>query len=76
MRCKLISTLVAGLLAGIPLAVNAADDTFALTGNLGIGARGVNVNALDPSKFREYRDLGGGAIGIFDIRGQSGRAHV
>lgn len=69
MRPKLISILVANLLIASPLAI-AADGGLTWSSSVGVGLRSVNDNALDPSKSKEYRDLGSGAIGVFDVRGR------
>ena len=70
MRFKLISMLVASLFVASPLALAAEGGGMTWSGSASIGLRGVRDNALDPSKLNEYRDLGDGAIGIFDVRGR------
>ncbi|NBR27492.1 MAG: hypothetical protein EBT83_03630 [Betaproteobacteria bacterium] len=74
MRVRLISLLVANVLVAVPFAFAAeggADSaSFKWSGDVSFGARGSSTNALDPSKFRESRDVHSTAIGIFDIRGR------
>lgn len=74
MRVRLISLLVANVLVAVPFAFAAeggADSaSFKWSGDVNFGARGSSTNALDPSKFRESRDVHSTAIGIFDIRGR------
>ena len=69
MNPKPISILMVNFLAGCPFAL--ADDGMVWSGSAGIGLRGVNETARDPSKLNEYRDLDSGVIGIFDVRGRS-----
>ena len=52
-------------------AVGAADvGGFGITGNVGLGYQYSNINANDPSKATEYRDLSSGVLGTFDIKGR------
>ena len=52
-------------------AVGAADvGGFGITGNVGLGYQLSNINANDPSKATEYRDLSSGVLGTFDIKGR------
>src|SRR3982750_4928068 len=69
MRLTLISLAVASMFVAPPMAF-AADGGFGLSGSAGIGLRNVNINAPDPSKAKEYRDLSNGVIGIFDVKGR------
>ncbi len=71
MRAKLVTILAAGLLALSPAARAADGDAGCkLSGNIGIGVQGVNVNALDPSKFKEYRDMSNGLLPTFEFKGR------
>ena len=74
MRPKLMSILVANLLAAAPLAY-AADGDVQWSGSVSAGARNVDDKATDPSKLNEYRDLGSGTSGIggFELRGRGDR---
>ena len=69
MRPKRIWIIVASLLIGSSLAL-AADDSYTLSGSVGLGLRSVHDNASDPSKSKEYRDLSPGVIGIFELKGR------
>ena len=57
---KLNALPALGLLATV-VAAHAADiGGFAVTGNVGLGYQYSNINANDPSKATEYRDLSSG----------------
>jgi hypothetical protein len=71
MRAKLVTILGAGVLALSAVARAADEDPGCKTsGNIGIGVQGVNVNALDPSKFKEYRDMSNGVAPTFEFKGR------
>jgi MtrB/PioB family decaheme-associated outer membrane protein len=74
MRPKLISILVANLLAAAPLAF-AEEGDVQWSGSESVGLRIVDEKAADPSKLNEYRDLGSGAASIngFELRGRGDR---
>lgn len=68
MKPRLISILVASLFA--PALGYAQEAQPEWSGSVSIGVRGVGINANDPSKFNEYRDLERNAnvFGGFELR--------
>ena len=68
MKPKLISILVAS--AFVPALAQAQEPQRTWSGSVSIGARHSAVNANDPSKFNEYRDLEDGTqpFGGFEVR--------
>ncbi len=68
MKPKLLSILVAS--AFVPALVQAQEAQKEWSGSVSIGVRDVGINANDPSKFNEYRDLKDGAnpFGGFELR--------
>lgn len=78
MRPKLITILVANLLAVSPLAF-AEEGDMQWSGSVTVGARYVNDDdAPDASKLNEYRNLGDGGSGIagFELRGRGDRYYT
>ncbi len=80
MKNKFLSVLAAGLTVASPVAM-AADgavtvDGATVSGELGVGVRGLKSNSTDPSKLQQFRDLGSGLIGSFDIRGRSDEGYL
>lgn len=69
MRPKLTSILVANLFIVSPLAI-AADGGLNWSGSVSLGLRSVRDTAKDPSKLNEYRDLGSGVLGVFEVQGR------
>lgn len=72
MNKKLTSLLIANLFAAAPAFGQFAD--FRLEGSVSLG--GIRVDdkdAVDASKLNEYRDLSGGVLSVFDIRGRGPR---
>src|SRR4051812_1173418 len=71
MNVKLVTVLAASLLA-LPAVGRAADEDpgCKLSGNLGVGFLLNNTNALDPSKFREYRDMHSGIAPTVEFKGR------
>ena len=80
MKRKLIYLLAAGLVAIPPVAWGEGEAVTlggaTVSGELSIGFRGLKSGAADPSKLKEYRDLGSGAIGAFDIRGRGEEGYL
>jgi MtrB/PioB family decaheme-associated outer membrane protein len=72
MNKKLISILIADLLAAAP--AFAQSDDFKLQGALSVGGIYVDdKDALDASKMNEYRDLSNGVLTTFDVKGRGTR---
>jgi Putative outer membrane beta-barrel porin, MtrB/PioB len=71
MNRKLLTLVVAGLLASSS-AAQAADEEpgCRLFGSIGTGFQASNVNARDPSKFNEYRDMSNGVLPNFEFKGR------
>src|SRR3954469_23529980 len=71
MNRKLLTLVAAGVLASSS-AVRAADEEpgCRLFGSIGTGLLGSNVNARDPSKFNEYRDMSNGLTPNFELKGR------
>ena len=55
MKPKLLSILVAGVF--VPVFAQAQEPEKEWSGSLSVGVRQIGLNANDPSKFNEYRDL-------------------
>jgi MtrB/PioB family decaheme-associated outer membrane protein len=74
MKPRLLSVLVANLFVAAPPAL-AQDAQPQWSGSVSAGARYVDNDARDPSKFNEYRDLENGTSGIFgfELRSRSQR---
>ena len=70
MKSKLIAVCIASLFAGAS-SVPAQQTGLKWTGEVSLGLRYVHVNAGDPSKFREYRDLDTNALTMLDLRAES-----
>jgi MtrB/PioB family decaheme-associated outer membrane protein len=69
MNKRLIAILIANLFAATPVL---ADDALKLEGSVSVGGITSDENdAKDPAKFKEYRDLDGGALFGFDVKGRS-----
>ncbi len=77
MKPKLITTLVASLLAASPLALAAEGGGMTWTGEASLGVRQTNDAALDNSKLNEYRDLGSTTpLTTFDVRGRGNDYYI
>lgn len=62
MKRKLLSVLVAGVF--VPAFAQAQEPQRETSGSITLGVRHIGVNANDPSKFTEYRDLPEGTTGF------------
>lgn len=72
MNKKLIGILVANLFAVAPS--YAQSDDFRLQGSVSLGGMHVDdKDAVDASKFNEYRDMSNGVLSGFDLRGRDSR---
>jgi MtrB/PioB family decaheme-associated outer membrane protein len=68
---KLISILISGLFVSAPAFAQSGDS--AVQGSVSVGGIGVSKSdTKDAFKLQEYRDLGGGALGGFDVRARPG----
>lgn len=72
MNKKLIGILVANLFAAAPSF--AQSDDFRLQGSVSLGGMHVDdKDAVDASKFNEYRDMSNGLLAGFDMKGRGNR---
>lgn len=69
MKSRLLPILIANLFAASAFAQDTSQ-AFRWTGSIDFGVIGKNLNATDEGKAREYRDLDGGVLGGFDIKGR------
>jgi hypothetical protein len=74
MKPNLFAILIAALLATTGF-VSAEEDSFKLSGSIGVGGLGTTEDAKDPGKLEEYRDLSNNATGAFNLQGRGTSFH-
>ncbi|MCE9639804.1 MAG: MtrB/PioB family outer membrane beta-barrel protein [Betaproteobacteria bacterium] len=80
MKRKQMAILLANLCCISSVLAADGDDTFTFSGSVGVGVQGSGVSTQSPtpgarpgddkSKLNEYRDLGSGLFGTFDVQGR------
>ena len=76
MKSRLIPILIANAI-GLPCALAQEAEGMKLTNSsVSVGVRADSITSSDKAKATEYRDLGSGLIGGFDIRGLGGSHYL
>ena len=75
MKSKVIPILIANLFCASSLMAQEAGDDGKLTGNVSVGGVTDRVTSNDAAKFQEYRDLGNGLRGGFDLKDRTSQGY-
>jgi MtrB/PioB family decaheme-associated outer membrane protein len=71
MKAKLLAVLIANLMVATGAMAQDSGDGMTVSGTVGAGVRSTTSKTNDGAMLNEYRDLGSGALGLFDIKGRS-----